>query len=120
MLCLLVELVITLVTIVCGLRWIIHRAPSTLELLVVDEHESIGLPRVVETTCHVLQHRQEIIPESFPLFEFEDPPFESVPDLLRQLIRGEVHVELREVRQDDELLDACIFINNAVERKKAK
>ena len=27
---------------------------------------------------------------------------------------------LREVRQDDELLIACIFINNAVERKKAK
>ena len=27
---------------------------------------------------------------------------------------------LREVRQDDELLNACIFINNAVERKKAK
>ena len=27
---------------------------------------------------------------------------------------------LREVRQDDELLNACIFINSAVERKKAK
>ena len=27
---------------------------------------------------------------------------------------------LREVRQDDELLNACIFINKAVERKKAK
>ena len=27
---------------------------------------------------------------------------------------------LREVRQDDELLNACIFINNAVERKKTK
>ena len=27
---------------------------------------------------------------------------------------------LREVQQDDELLNACIFINNAVERKKAK
>ena len=27
---------------------------------------------------------------------------------------------LREVRQDDELLNACIYINNAVERKKAK
>ena len=27
---------------------------------------------------------------------------------------------LREVRQDDELLSACIFINNAVERKKTK
>ena len=28
--------------------------------------------------------------------------------------------QLREVRQDDELLDACIYINNAVERKKTK
>ena len=28
--------------------------------------------------------------------------------------------QLREVRPDDELLSACIFINNAVERKKAK
>ena len=27
---------------------------------------------------------------------------------------------LREVRQDDELLNACIYINNAVERKKTK
>ena len=27
---------------------------------------------------------------------------------------------LREVQQDDELLNACIFINNAVERKKTK
>ena len=27
---------------------------------------------------------------------------------------------LREVRPDDELLNACIYINNAVERKKAK
>ena len=27
---------------------------------------------------------------------------------------------LREVRQDDELLSACIYINNAVERKKTK
>ena len=27
---------------------------------------------------------------------------------------------LREVRQDDELLDACIYINSAVERKKTK
>ena len=27
---------------------------------------------------------------------------------------------LREVRQDDELLNACIFINSAVERKKTK
>ena len=28
--------------------------------------------------------------------------------------------QLREVRPDDELLNACIYINNAVERKKAK
>lgn len=28
--------------------------------------------------------------------------------------------QLREVRQDDELLSACIYINNAVERKKTK
>lgn len=41
------------------------------------------------------------------------------PDFLYALqLAKDGTYHLREVRQDDELLSACIFINNAVERKK--
>ena len=43
------------------------------------------------------------------------------PDFLYALqLSKDGTYQLREVRQDDELLNVCIFINNAVERKKAK
>ena len=41
------------------------------------------------------------------------------PDFLYALqLSKDGTYQLREVRQDDELLDACLFINKALERKK--
>ena len=48
------------------------------------------------------------------------PPYFTAKYLYALQLSKDGTYQLREVRPDDELLSACIFINNAVERKKAK